>query len=108
MTPGRSLESDPAHPVPQPQSSAVSLGNYSSQEAARQRRRRVLRKRQRRRERLGRVLRGDWLRASTASGPAENARRDLSLQTLFLPLVVAAEAAWISASWRETIRAAVA
>lgn len=107
-TPGRSLESDPTHSVPQTESSAVCPRNYNSQEAARQRRRRRLRKRQRRRERWGRVPRADWSRASAATEPAENARQDLCLETSFLRLVVAAEAAWISASWRETIRAAVA
>lgn len=102
------MESDTAHSVPQLRSSLVSLGNYNSQEAALQRRRQRLRKRQRRLARWGRVLRADRWRAGTVAEPAENARGDLSLQTSLLRLVAAAEAAWISASWKETIRAAVA
>lgn len=102
------MESDTAHSVPQLRSSLVSLGNYNSQEAALQRRRQRLRKRQRRLARWGRVLRADRSRAGTVAEPAENARGDLSLQTSLLRLVAAAEAAWISASWKETIRAAVA
>lgn len=104
-TPERSFESDPAHPVSQIQSSAVGLGNYRSQEAVRQRRRRRLRRRQRRRRR---VLCANWWGARATEGLAENARPDLFLRTSFLRLVAAAEAAWISASWRETILVAVA
>lgn len=98
----------PAHPVSQTQGTLVNLGNYNSQEATRQRCRRRLHKRHRRRERWGRVLDDNWSRASTASGPAEKGRQELSLQTSFLRLVAAAETSWISASWKETIRAAVA
>lgn len=107
-TRGRSLESDSAHPVPPKKSSAVGLGNYNSQEAVRQELRWRLRKRQRRQERRGRVLGTDWSGARAVSGPAENARLEQSPQTSFLPLVAAAEAAWISANWTETVRAAVA
>lgn len=46
--------------------------------------------------------------SESSFGPAENARLDLNLQTSFLLLVEAVKAAWISASWTETVRAAVA
>lgn len=105
---GRSLQSDPAHSQLQTTPLEVVLEDYNSQERARQRRQRCVRKRPRRRARRGRVLRADWSASREASVFAENARWDLRLQYCVLQLLAVAEAAWISASWRGTIRAAVA
>lgn len=104
----RSLPGDPAYPGLQTTPLAVALQDYNSQRRVRQRRQRRVRKQPRRPVRRGRVLRADWSASRAATVLAENARWDLCLQYYFLQLLAVAEAAWISASWRGTIRAAVA
>lgn len=105
---GRSLQSDPAQPRLQTAPLVVALGDYNSQKRAQRRRQRRARQRPRRRVRRGRALHVDWSASRAATGLAENARWELRLQYCFLQLLAVAEAAWISASWKGTIRAAVA
>lgn len=108
----RGLESDPSYPVSESQSPGLGLGNYNSQRGLRQRRRRRLRQRH-----GGGRFGGVSCALIGQVQPLRNLRKTRAetcacetgfLQTGFLRLVVAAAAAWISASWRETIRAAVA
>lgn len=100
----RSFESYPSHPVFQIQSAVVVLGNYNSQHRLRQRRRRRLSKRHGG-GRVGGV-------SCALIGQVQPLRKTRAATGAWSPgsrrLVGAAEAAWISASWRETIRAAVA
>lgn len=105
---GRSLQSDPAHPPLQTTPLEIVLKDYNSQERrADQQRQQRVRKRPRRRAHRGRILRADWSASRAAAVFAENARWDLRLQCCFLQLLAVAEAAWISASWRGTIRVVV-